>query len=532
MTIQSGSSSQDDIAVPVDSTGREFGLFDLFTSWWRVRVQIFKLALCGAVAAIALFAVAYAILPTHKESATTFRLLFDGLEKGEYPNGTHFSPADIVATPVLAEVYRRNAIEKHVPFDDFKTAWAVIDRNPALDHLERQYAARLEDNRRQMMGMVERVKLEDEYEEKIKGVKNGQFTLVGVLEGPLSGLPDNLTAKVMNDILTVWAERSQARGTFKFDIDSYSQNIVQESVLMQEDYLILVDRLRIMLRRVARNLEALASIPGARLIRVGERQVSLGELQAAVQDSLQFRLALIQGPIFTFGLSKNRSLAENYIDEQLFQLQLKAQELTSKADALPRALASYVSSRSGAGRVEETPASPGAAPSQAYSSGAVIPQVSESFLDRIVNLSTQNADVAFRQELSKEMLEIANRQAELASERQLYEKMKKAIEQADSVVPSTRREETLKNVSQQIDLLISELKDDLQNIQLLHAEISRLQLQPAVIYSIVLPCFTERVAMIRMFPIVIVLGLAWCVFVGLALIILAGRGQPMPGIRS
>jgi hypothetical protein len=378
----------------------------------------------------------------------------------------------------------------------------------------------LEDRRLQP---VDRNKIEDEYISKAKAIQNGEFTLVGALGGGFTRWPGSLTAKVMNDILAVWADQSQAQGTFKFNIDVYSDNIVQEAVLKQEDYLVLTDRLRIMIGRISKNLDALASLPGAQLIRVGEHQVSLGELQAALQDSLQFRLTLIQGPIYTFGLFKNRTLAEVYIDENLFRLQLEAQEITSRESALKQALSSYVSSRPGTGRPEDPVPSQGTSSSQLFGGGTVIPQISESFIDRVVNLTTQNTDVAFRQGLAKDAIEIGRKQAEIASERQLYEKMKKALAATDAVSSGSRREEILTNVSQQIDLLIAELKSDLQNVQLLHQEISRRLLQPSMIYSIVMPFYQQRVSVISIRMVGLLAGFAWCVFVGASLVIVAWR---------
>ena len=106
-------------------------LSEILHTWWRSRTRIVLLALTGLVAAVAVLLVVYVLRPSYQEASMPFRLLFTGVDKGLYPDGTEFSPADLVATPVLEKVYERNGLTRYLPFDRFKSALAVIDNNPA-----------------------------------------------------------------------------------------------------------------------------------------------------------------------------------------------------------------------------------------------------------------------------------------------------------------------------------------------------------------------------------------------------------------
>jgi len=119
-----------------DRRGWVLGLFGI---WWGERRRIILLALAGLVVGAGVVLAVIVMRPTQPISALTLRLLFYGVERGEYPNGIRFTPADIVATPVLDEVYHRDQLQKYVRFDDFKNAWTVINNNPALDQLRREY---------------------------------------------------------------------------------------------------------------------------------------------------------------------------------------------------------------------------------------------------------------------------------------------------------------------------------------------------------------------------------------------------------
>lgn len=516
--------SANETTSPNDAIRREFGLLDVLLTWWRARTRVVLIALTSGVIAAGIFTVAYVLIPTYRESTLIFRLTFSSAQKGLYPNGTQFFPADIVGERVLQEVYRQNSLAKYIDFDDFKKAFTVLTNNPELDRLRRETEPRLEDRH---LESTDRIKLEDEYEDKIKSLKNNELTLVCAMGDKFARWPADLTARVMNEILSTWAEQSKNRGIFKFDIDVLSSNLVRDNLLEDEDYPILVDQLRILIHRIENNLDELSKIPGVHLIRVGEHKVSLGEIRASLEDSLRFRLSVIQGPIYTFGIFKNRLLAEVYINERLFRLQLEAQEIASKAEVLPQAMNIYLSSRNVAGRVGEgTPSQQGTSPIPFNNTNAVIPQISESFIDRVVSLSTQNADLAFRQELSRDEIDIAKELAANSSERQIYEKMKKALDEPPSTDLGKSRANILQQVSTQINLLIAELKDDLNNIQLLHEEISRKSLQPETTYLIVMPFMQEHKPMVSMLALAFVIGLLWCVSVGATLVVVAWRALP------
>lgn len=497
------------------------GLFDILGVWWRQRVRIILLALAGGVAVAAVFLVVYLVRPSHQESTLTVRLLFNGVENGQYPNGMRFTPADIVATPVLEEVYRRNELAPYLLFSDFKDAFAVTSTNPALERLRREYQDRLAARN---LTSVDREKLEDEYESKVRALQSSEFTIVALLGERFSTWPAGLTGKVMNDILTVWADQSRARGVFKFDLNIFSDNILADLSPGMDDYLVLLDRLRVTINRVLGNLKDLAEIPGAGLVRVGERRVSLGELQVALQDDMKYRLSTIEAPIFAMGFYRNRVLAEAYIKEQLFRLEVESRATRSRAESVQNALVGYSASRTGAGRGENMGGTGGGG-AQMASGGTLIPQISESFLDRVLDLSTQKEDIEFRQDLSRQTIEISRQLADLETEREIYDKMLKALNQSESSMGADRQE-VEGWVEQQVTALIASLKNALGYVRLLHEEISQRSLQPSTVYTVVAPASQQRVSVVGMRSIGIAVCLAYAAYLGTAMVILAWRGLP------
>lgn len=488
-----------------DDTSADAGLGQVLNIWWRQRVWLALLALAGAAVVALLAAVVLAIRPARQETTLVFRLLFDGLDRGQYPTGRQFTPSDIVTTKVLQEVYRRNALERFIKFEDFKDALAVTARNPAIDRLRREYQGKLQDRR---LTPADRQKIEEEYELQARSQLGGQYTLVLDVPGSLARWPETLAGKVLDDTLAAWAEQSRDQGVFKFDLNTFSENILAEINPDTDDYPVLLDRLRVVIERVRQNLTELARVPGARLVRVGERQVSLGELEAGLNDDVKYRLSMVEAPVYTMNFSRNQTLSGAYIREQLFRLQRETQSVRSQIAATQDGLADYSASRSGA-----TPGNEGNA------GGAV----GDSFIDRMLDLSTRGSDVAFRQELVNEMVRLGTREADLEDERSIYEKMQKAFGQ-NSDAARERRAEFEPWVQEQIRDMMAKLRRTLEEVALLHREISERNLQASMVYAVPDPVQQETVSRLSLGLVLKLSVAAWIFFMGATLVVQAWRG--------
>lgn len=480
---------------------------EVLSLWWRERVSLLRWAIAGLVATAVVLLGILTFGPNRQETTLTFRLIFDGIDKGQYPNGTRFAPAHLVATPVLQEVYRRNGLAQFIEFEDFKDAFAVTAVNPATERLRREYQARVQDRR---LASVDRKKLEDEYATRVQVLQRGEYTLVLNIGGTFQRWPETLAGKVMDDVLGVWVEQSRGRGLLRFDLNIFSENILNELNPALDDYPMLLDRMRVVIERVRKNLQELAATEGARLLRVEARRVSLGELDVQLQDAVKYRLSMIEAPVYTLGLFKERELTSSYITEQLFRLQREAQSTKSQIAAVHQSLAGYNASRAGGG----------AMPSEGNPS---MQQSSGSFLDQMMDLSAQGTNVTFRQDLVWRLLKLDRELAELADERQVYEKMQQALN-ADGRKVELDRKEVEPWVQQQIAGMIEGLRQTLGVVRLLHAEIAQRNLQPSMVYSVPDPLEQRLISSLGFAKLVVVLGFGWALYLGLVLAILAWRG--------
>jgi hypothetical protein len=305
---------------------------------------------------------------------------------------------------------------------------------------------------------------------------------------------------------------------FLFDLAIYSQNILDELTPATVDYTILVDRIRLTVNRILGNLHELSTIPGSQLVRVGEKKTSLVEIESSLRDYLDFDIKEIGSYINNFSLFRDRRTSESYLREQLFRLELSSKELQSRNEGIQRVLADYNSQ----GRTAS--GSEGRSGSVAASSG-VSPQLSDTFLDRIMTLSGQNADVTFRQEMSRQMIENEKRIVDISTDRQLYQRSIDALTRGEAAVSGAKDAAVV--VDRKIADLLGRIRVAIRNVELLHHELSQQSLQPSRIYSIVQPLRQQNISPVGIRLAVLAVGFAYAVFLCGILLWLAWW-QPRP----
>jgi hypothetical protein len=222
-------------------------------------------------------AAAYHLRPVQQAASLEFKLRFTGVDSYVYPNGLRFSPADLWATPILEEVYRRHQLEGRIAFEDFLHAFAIVPHNPALNEFRREFRGRLEDSG---LNQVQRIRLEDDYALRIRALRTAAFTMVARLP---DGWPRDLAPALLEDVLAAWARRAREQSFFRFDFDIYSANITAGTKRYRDDYLALMDRFRITIDSIRDNLGVLEGVPGAMLVRAGPKQMTIAEMQAIVR---------------------------------------------------------------------------------------------------------------------------------------------------------------------------------------------------------------------------------------------------------
>jgi hypothetical protein len=465
-----------------DHTYDEISLKPYFETLWSYR----RVIAAWVVGTITLYLVGvllvFLLAPAERLSSVPFRLLFDGAEKGEYPNGTQFSTSEIVAGPVLTEVFKVNDLQRFGRYEDFKDSVFVLQSNLDLDLLGYEFQARLADTR---LSPVDRSRIEEEFRRKREALVDPAYSLNMRRHERLSTMPRDLVNKVLLDVLAIWAKQADERkGATKYNVDVLSPGILQRQMLEQEDYLVAIDIMRAKTTRVLTTLDEIDKLPGAKALRVGEDRVSVADVRAGLQDVVRFKLEPLMGLIRSEGITKNSRALSLYATNQFFQLRQEQLESAARVQALQASAREFSAQRLSGSDAGPVATSPGGSPG-----GTITPQLDQSFLDRLMTLSIAKDEFEYRRKITDRVITESEVVASKAREAAYYDDLSRELRTSSGrTVGSPDMVALIKTRSAQA---FDEIVQGIEKTASIYKELSAQNLNPSsTVFSVIGP-FTQ-----------------------------------------
>jgi len=416
--------------------------------------------------------VAYLVLPSQRIVSQPFSLDFPRATEGQYPNGLKFSTNEILSTPVLARVYKENRLDRFMTLDEFIPCLYILESNPEFERLQRQFQARLNDPK---LSSVERQQIEKDYTDKQESLAHNLFSLNIAVPNSAGRLPDDVSAKILTEILNHWADWAQNEGR----ITSYDVTVLSPSILDDQPGPNLVITIRILIKRLSQvldNIDLIAGLPSANLSRTKAEHLSLQELRIKIEDLIRFRLEP------TVALAReSRGNGDpatiQFVKTQLDYDQRQLLAYQDRASAIRDALALYTSQRTVTTGQQQS----GTGPNQKQSAETVMPQVSDTFIDRMAQLLNQSADVQYRQKLVNQLRGIQNDMVPAQQAVRYDEQLMREITTPSS---ATVPDDQLRT---QVEAVRAEAKGLVQKVSDLYAIISQNLNPQTYLYSITAP---------------------------------------------
>jgi Na+-transporting methylmalonyl-CoA/oxaloacetate decarboxylase gamma subunit len=365
----------------------------------RAYASVILLAVVGVAFLYAVIALLiFVMAPSEKVISQPFRLDFPRATEGKYPNGLKFSTAEITSSQTLVKVYKDAQIGRFMTFPEFASGIYITQSNPAYDRLQREYMARLNDPK---LGPVDRQQIERDYADKLDALPKNLYAIS--FTGPYGTvrLPDDVAYRALSDILSSWADWAQTKG----QVTSYDTAVLSPSVLDEEPNTNLVVAIRVMIKKLSQvldNLDEVSALPSAALTRTSDH-MSVAELHIKIEDMIRFQLEpMVQLARGTRSASDPYTL--RFVQTQLAFDQRQLQSYQDRVDAIRNAIFVYTNQR--AVSMESPTSSRGADKGSTGSTETVMPQLNETFIDRLAQMLNQSADVLYRQKMVDEMRRI------------------------------------------------------------------------------------------------------------------------------
>jgi hypothetical protein len=451
-------------------------LWPLVLRLWHYRMVII-LASVVTVGVIGL-ALGWATLraPTQQTARVGFRLMFQGAEKGQYPNGTPFGPSDITSTPILTDVYKANKLEPYGTFDAFKAAIFAQQSNRRLKSLEDEYRLKLADTKLDSYG---RQRYEREFDVKSKGFASADFEMTFVQMSLFNEMPATLANKVLSDILISFAkDAGETKGVLKYGLSIPTRNMVPSNLIEEEDYIVAFDMLRDVVRKSRVAATALEAIPGANAVRVGPSRLALTDIQSRLDNLLRFGIDPMIGFVRAVGVTKNATLTIQYLRNRLFTIRLGRDTAKRQVVVYEESLRNYVSQRPGASSDGAGITGRANALGGAGNTSTVIPQLGDSFFDRLIELGTKGDDTAFRQAMVKDATAAGMKLVDFEAEQTYYEDLLKAFEGAPKATDAASSKQFFDVFQVRYPRTLKELLTAIDDVNLLYDTLSQHNLNP------------------------------------------------------
>ncbi|HEV3486475.1 MAG TPA: hypothetical protein VG106_13785, partial [Vicinamibacterales bacterium] len=429
----------------------------------RYLPAIFLSVLAVTVGYMIVAVVVYLRAPSQRVTYQAFRLDFTGATAGQYPNGTKFSSAEIVSAPVLNEVYHANGLNRYMNYSEFVRSLFVQESNRAYEELVADYQARLADTR---LTPVDRDRLQRQFQEKRDSLAKNEYALYFVRKDAMASMPDTIVRKVLADVLTTWANKAVNEQHVLLRMTVLTPKIIDETSFETSEPLIAIHVLRSKIKAVLDNINQLAELPSAELVRTRDREsYSLAEIRLRLEDVVRFRLEPLVALVRSRGQINDHAAVIRFMEAQLAydERQLLAQQ--ERATAAREALVVYSAQHHAGGEAREA-----AEGSRGSSGESLAPVLDATFLDRFAELTSRSRDMEFRQ-----MLVNAYRQAVVESIplEQTVAWEKDALATLRSAAPAATSQAGMASVRAELDQIRAEVRGLIEKTNAIHDALSR-----------------------------------------------------------
>jgi hypothetical protein len=453
-------------------------LVSLITRRWKP--LLLSTGGCALLCALAIL-ILWLVSPFERVMVLPFRVTFEGAEQGKYPNGMPFSGEELLAEPVLREVYRKQKMDSFGPFAAFREGFAVVGSNSDLERILAEAEGLLQNTNLQI---AERRMREDEFRRhRDVSVGKEQYALMWRDSPGFGRPPSGAIAATLSDVLETWEYLArQRRRVGLYDMEVFSKNYIGDSELREQDYLITLERLRSKVVRLLTSTDALAKLPGGGTVRGGPRKMSLAELRVELQDALDFEIQPLASYARALGMSKPAQL-RSFIESAFWQIEQDRREAQLRVQLIQQASYDYMNqgreSARQTPRVEGTPGlgglPQGSLGRQSGDVTAIIPQIGDVFIDRLADASTKASDLDYRQKLTDRVIAEKVRLINIEKERAYYEEWAQALKRPGGAALPDRTTQDFQARFQQV---LAKATTTASEIALLHEQLSRQNLDP------------------------------------------------------
>lgn len=385
----------------------EIDLKDLIIPLWRAK---FFILLMGSLVSMALVVFYLGGFVLQKSSHATLQLQFNfkGVATGKFPNGSNFSPLELISTPVLTQVYQQLQTP-NFSYADLQAAVTLTPNFLGAESIENVVTSLIAKDK----GLsVDDFNLAlDKYTQTLSSSSKTHVSLsldLALVAGNFA-----TAQSILTNIPAVWAQQAlQDRGVLAIATQPLSRSL---STNLSEDLLVKINLLsdaHLLLSQQAESLQQsqFSSITDP------ETGRTVTDVQHLLSVEGKYKIAILKEMIIKSGVG---------VDSPAWYHDFRAArlgKLERESSRLVRMVAVYDDALTQFSQAKDATQNPRTSMANSPSSGQIYaPQLSDGLINSLLELGSSMSDPAFRKQLIERKIDISSQLQSILSEIEFYQ---------------------------------------------------------------------------------------------------------------
>ena len=429
-----------DSTQPENHYSDEIDLRDIIAPLWKAKFWVVLWGLVFA-ALIAVYQLGGVALDRSQNMTAQIHFDFKGAEDGTYPNGTKFSPLELLSGAVIGQVYRSLNTSDFTQ-EELTQALVITPNFDGADRLESMVTKLVAKDK----GLSTKDYSDSvaEYTQALTSFSKTYVTLS--LDMALVNGNNQQATRILNDIPSVWAKQAlEDRGVLVTNMASMA-NLNRSAI--SEELLVKVNVLADTQTLLSEYIEELIDSTDNLTIKDPQSGQSLADLQHNLQLEDKYRIAILRELVVKHGIGVNN--ADWYNGFRAARLGKLEREQAS----LERMVAVYEQAISQFNQQQQQMTAGNANPQDNGNATVYAPQYGEDVINTLLQLGSKMADPEYRKELLKQKIELSTQLQQIITEIEFYK--------ADTSASTSSSNDEIG--AEEIAKLIDESFDSLQGI--------------------------------------------------------------------
>jgi len=390
---------------------QEINLKDLVIPLWKGKYKIIIISLLFPLFVLSYELIKFSFsLPIEYRQTIIFN--FEGVEKGVYPNGSIFSPNDLLASNILKRVYDNLGLaDKGIDYDKFTSAINIrpgfngddILKNTATEIAKQDKKIPIEDFN----------KIVNTYLANINAYALQSALLT--LDDAKLGLGDQLAQNVLSAIPKTWAEYSiRELGV----MNAFSENIfVRVSGNVSNEPVVMVSQLADFQNLLSAKVNQLRKNPRALSIKDKKSGLTLTDLSYKLGEIDKYQINVLRSIVMDNQIySTDIGFFESFRKGQLEKLERERGEIKRIIAVYDDVSTQFDQSSTGLGTALTQDSS-----NKKLSDATIYsPQYGDGLVNSLLELGGKMADPAFKKELLNKKIELSTQLQKIETEIQIF----------------------------------------------------------------------------------------------------------------